>query len=74
MPAVPQDLVVALVMTILVLCSPIIGVLLTVLVIRRERATSQRPLRALLWLLAVAGIALIAVPATRFAGVLALMP
>ena len=51
-----------------------VGVLLTLLVIRRENATRQRPLRVVLWLVVAAGIALIGNPATRFGGVLVYVP
>ncbi len=70
LPQVPQDLLVGVVMTLLTLISPIVGVLLTLLVIRRENATRQRPLRVVLWLVVAAGIVLIGNPATRFGGVL----
>ena len=70
LPAVPQDLVILTVMSLVTLAAPILGVLLSVLVIRRERATSQRPLRATLWVVVVVGAVLIALPATRFGGLL----
>lgn len=68
--AVPQSLLVGVVMALLTLLAPIVGVLITLLVIRRENATRQRPLRAALWVVAAAGIVLIGNPATRFGGVL----
>lgn len=67
-PAVPQDLVVLFVMSLVTLLAPILGVLLTLLVIRRENATSQRPLRTTLWVVVAVGITLIALPFTRFGG------
>lgn len=70
LPRVPQDLLVGVVMTLLTLLAPIVGVLLTLLVLRRENATRQRPLRVVLWVVVAAGIVLIGNPATRFGGVL----
>jgi len=68
---VPQDLVILFVMSLVTLLVPIVGVLLTALVIRREGATRQRALRTTLWAVVVVGIVLIANPATRFSGLLA---
>ena len=73
LPAVPQDLVVFVVMVLLVLFVPLLGVLLTLYVTYRERATSQRLLRLGLWVAVAAGVVLLAMPETRSAGVLALL-
>jgi hypothetical protein len=70
-PAVPQDVFVALVMLLLVAFVPLVGVLMTLYVISRERATSQRPLRIALWLAVAGGLALLALPETRSVGLLA---
>ncbi len=69
LPGVPQDLLVLLVLSLTTLALPILGILLGVLVIRRERATDQRPLRAALWVVVAVGIVLLGNPATRYAGI-----
>lgn len=58
-------------MSLVTLFAPVVGVLLTVLIIRREDATSQRALRITLWVVVAVGIVLIANPATRLGGLLA---
>lgn len=70
LPSVPQDLVVLVVMSLVTLVAPILGGLISVLVIRRERATSQRPLRAALWVVVAVAVVLLVVPETRFGGLL----
>ncbi|MCW3010876.1 MAG: hypothetical protein JWO90_1280 [Solirubrobacterales bacterium] len=69
LPRVPQDAVVALVVAVLALTVPLVGLLLAVLVARRERASDQRGLRAAMWVLGAVAVVLLVLPGTRAVGV-----
>lgn len=69
LPAVPQDLVILVVLSLVTLFVPVFGIILTALVLRRERSSSQRVLRATLWVVLGVGIVLLGSPLTRFGGI-----
>ena len=69
-PAVPQDLVVLFVLSLLTLFAPFFGVAVTLFVIYRQNAQFQAPLRRTLWVVVAVGLTLLLVPETRYGGVL----
>ncbi len=69
-PALPQDVVVLFVLSLLTLCAPLFGVLITAFVIRRENALDQAALRRAIWVVVAVGLALLIAPETRYGGAL----
>ncbi len=62
-----------LVVGIVVLAFPILGLVLVAFAIHRQRSSAQRPLRAVLYSMAVLGVVFLLSPTTRY-GALALLP
>lgn len=70
LPAVPQELLILLGLSIVTLFAPFFGVVFSLLVIRRESGTGEVALRRALWVVVAVGIVLLVLPETRYAGAL----